>query len=172
MQRLSKYEKLSLVITILVLSLGILGLFIAQSAIVYLALMLLLVVIVVNISLVILRLERIARQLRKARQEIYQVLYWLNGTDKRTEHQGRKTRDLLRENVKQVSKLIKSSSPSQISGASIPKSNRSSAEMKAINSLIEAERLRFNRLTAILDTQWEVLQEISQDTDSADGDIS
>lgn len=163
MQRFSKNEKILLVLAGLVTLTGIVGLVTKFELIVQIALLLLLFILVVTIALAILRIDRLAKQQRKSRQEIYQVLYWLNGSDKKTENQAKKTRDLLRKNVEDMTKLLKRN-PESSSYKSPPISKTTHGELKAIDALAESERQRFNKLVALLDTQWEVLQEISEDT--------
>lgn len=168
MQRLSNNEKIVLLIAVVATAGGIVGLAAGQDVIVQIAFLMLLLLIVLAVMLLTLRLERLSKQQHKARQEIYQVLYWLNGSDKRTEHQARKTRDTVREKTEQIRKMLQQIRPLPDTGNKGKNNVKSASDRRAFENLHEVERLHVNKIIAILDAQWEVLQSITDDRSLSD----
>ena len=98
MRRLTKYEGLVLLGAAFIALTAVIGFVANMPSIFDLSLVLLLLLVLLGVMLAIVRTERLLTGQKRAREEIYQVLYSLHGNDKWTETQARKTRDLLRDN--------------------------------------------------------------------------
>src|SRR5699024_8955338 len=107
-------------------------------------------------SLIILRLDRISNQQKTTRREIYQVLYSLHGTEKRTVEQLENTRALsVEESAKTRRYLLRNlkNGSSDSTEKLLQRTNRK------IDASTEAQRLQANRMFSVLDAHWEYLSE-------------
>ncbi|MGO1942111.1 MAG: hypothetical protein ACTH05_08135 [Yaniella sp.] len=164
MTRLSNYEKIVLVLSAMVTVAGLVGVSLGVPWVSFGAILLLGFLLVIVAVLVILRLERIATQQKRSREEIYQVLYSIHGNDQLTEHQARKTRDhILRHSETTRQTLARDIKARTNKDLVETKSSAHNPGMDFAHELAEDQRLRFNKLVAILDAHWD-LHEKDQNT--------
>lgn len=165
MKRLSNYEKVVFVLSIIVAMAGLVGIVINSPRVIFSAVLILVFLLIVAVVLSLLRLERSAAQQKRTREEVYQVLYTLQGSDQLTEHQARKTRDhVLRQHEALHEELIRITKTNAKQNPKDVEKSADSAGNEAISELAEEQRLRFNNLVAILDSHWEVLEEDRSDS--------
>lgn len=150
MKRLSKNEILTAIVALVTLIFGVVGAIVGSELIFRLCLLVLVSLAALFLVLLALRLERVASQQKLVRREIYQVLYWLHGSDKLTQEEAELTREYLDNRVKKMN----SSSAAAPELASVVKTGNKKAE-----AAFEAQRLQFNRLFAVLDAHWDLMSE-------------
>ena len=158
MQRLTKYEMLTLISSALLLLVALVGYFTNVPWLLDIPVLLLIFLIIPSIVMVIVRLDRVMSGQKRAREEIYQVLYTLHGNDKLTESQAGKTRDLIRRNHKALLKGIEQGGVQE----AVKERNDQGIEGDDIARIEENERLRYNKLIGLLDAQWTLLDSLRQ----------
>jgi|SRR5690625_1237329 hypothetical protein len=149
MRRLSKYELLVLSLMLVGLVAGFVGLMLDYNTLFRSSLLFLFAITFVFAVLIVFRLDRAANQQIRTRQQIYQVLYWLHGSDKLTTREAEQTRHDLREALLGT----RGGYPSDVVKQFMRRTNRTADE------LFETQRLQFDRLHAVLEAHWEVLSQ-------------
>lgn len=150
MKRLSKNEVLTVIVALITLILGVVGTIAGSELIFRLSLLFLVSSSALFLLLLALRLERVASQQKLVRREIYQVLYWLHGSDKLTQEEAEHTRAFLDNRLKKMN----SSSAAASELVNVIKTGNKKAD-----AAFESQRLQFNRLFAVLDAHWDLLSE-------------
>lgn len=165
MKKLTNKEVLTLALALVSLLASVVAAILQIDSLYRVSILIFFGILVACVVLILVRLDKIARQQTTSRREVYQVLYSLHGTKKMLLEQSEELQKIQAEQNESLRKL----SPKEIEKSlqrGMGGSPGTAAENvkkllqrnnNKIDNAVEAQRIQMNRLFAVLDAHWDKL---------------